>query len=242
MIFGENNFLSEIVWCYRERGISKTYWNNKHDIILFYVKKVGEHNFNCNVVLEPYSEEYLKKFKYEDEKGLYQIRGKNIQGSPVQKADGLTPKAEVLYPDLTYRQYMQDGMLPLDWWQIPLLNKSANERLGYPTQKPEALLERVIKASSNEGDIVADFFCGCGTTIAVAERLHRNWLGVDISHLAIKLIVNRLTKPYEEDEEKKRKWILENIEITGFPKDVASAKELARNTKDGRFGFQDWIV
>jgi hypothetical protein len=116
------------------------------------------------------------------------------------------------------------------------------ERLGYPTQKPEALLERVIKASSNEGDVVADFFCGCGTTIAVAERLNRKWLGVDISHLAIKLIVNRLTKPYDDDEEKKRKWISENISITGFPKDVASAKELACNTKDGRFGFQDWIV
>ena len=75
------------------------------------------------------------------------------------------------------------------WTDIPPLMGSAQERLGYPTQKPEALLERIIRASSNEGDLVLDpFSCGCGTTIAVAERLHRHWIGIDITHLAISLM------------------------------------------------------
>ena len=71
------------------------------------------------------------------------------------------------------------------WTDIPPISRSSSERLGYPTQKPEALLERIIQASSNEGDIVLDPFCGCGTTITVAERLKRRWLGIDITHLAI---------------------------------------------------------
>lgn len=109
------------------------------------------------------------------------------------------------------------------------------ERMGYPTQKPQGLLERIINASSNEGDIVADFFCGCGTTIAVAEKLKRKWLGVDISHLAVKLIANRLINKYGSQ-------VKETFEIFGFPKDIASARELASETKGGRLKFEEWIV
>lgn len=197
-IFGYDNFLSEVIWCYRERGISKAYWNRKHDIILFYSKVVNNHIFNVSDVLDSYSEEYKKKFKYQDENGLYQIRGKNIKGSPVQKADGLTPKTEKLYPDLTYRQYMQEGMLPTDWWELPLLNKAAKERLGYPTQKPEELLERIIKASSSEGGVVADFFMGGGTACAVAQKLNRRFIGCDISRVASSVALNRLINDAEE--------------------------------------------
>ncbi|MGA2298189.1 MAG: DNA methyltransferase, partial [FCB group bacterium] len=111
--------------------------------------------------------------------------------------------------------------------------------LGYDTQKPLALLERIIKASSNEGDLVADFFCGCGTTIAASEKLNRKWLGVDISHLAIKLILKRLTDPYPEE---KRVEILKSIDISGFPKDLDSARELATKTDKHRIKFQDWVV
>lgn len=114
-----------------------------------------------------------------------------------------------------------------------------DERLGYPTQKPVALLERIIKASSNEGDLVADFFCGCGTTIAAAEKLNRKWLGSDISHLAIQLILKRLTDPYSDE---KKKEILKNIDVSGFPKDIASARELATNTDKHRVKFQDWVI
>lgn len=118
---------------------------------------------------------------------------------------------------------------------------NSHESLGYPTQKPEALMERIIKASSKEGDLVADFFCGCGTTIAAAQRLGRKWLGVDISHLAVKLIMDRLLKPWE-DNLPKQKEIRHSIEVTGIPRDIDSAKELARNTARGRFTFQDWII
>ena len=85
-----------------------------------------------------------------------------------------------------------------DWWEIPSIGSADKQRLGYPTQKPERLLERIIKASSNEGDIVADFFCGCGTTIAVAERLKRRWIGMDITHLAINLTRRRIKQIQKE--------------------------------------------
>ncbi len=191
-MFGFNNFLSEIVWCYKERGISKRYWNRKHDTILFYAKKAAKNIFNFEEVREPYSEDYMKKFKYKDEKGKYMIRGRNINGSPVQRADGLTPEAENKYPDLTYRQYLKEGMLPIDWWIIPLLNKAAKERLGYPTQKPLELLKKIIKASSNANDVVLDAFCGCGTTLVAAQQLGRKWIGIDISPTACRVMAKRL--------------------------------------------------
>lgn len=116
------------------------------------------------------------------------------------------------------------------------LGTKDKERLGYPTQKPEGLLTRIIKCSTDEGDVVADFFCGCGTTIATAQMLDRKWLGADISHLAIRLIINeRLIPTYGFG-------IKHNIKIHGLPKDVASAKMLAQETEGGRIGFQDWVI
>jgi hypothetical protein len=121
------------------------------------------------------------------------------------------------------------------WTDISPLQFSSKEKLGYPTQKPQALLERIVKASSNEGDLVADFFCGCGTTIAAAQELNRKWIGVDISHLAISKISDRLIKTYGNS-------IRKEYVIEGFPKDIAGAKELARNTENGRLNFQDWVI
>ncbi|MEO8210963.1 MAG: DNA methyltransferase [bacterium] len=240
IIFGEKNFRNNIVWCYKEREISKSQWNKKHDDILFYTK--SEKNiFNWKEVYENYSEGSLKKFNYEDDDGRkFQIRGK---GGKYTGEQGLNIGLEKINPELIYRDYLDKspGVPPRDWWTIPVINRAAKERLGYPTQKPESLLERIIKASSNEGDMVADFFCGCGTTIAVAERLKRNWLGTDISHLAIKLVLKRLTDPYLKNPEKAEE-IRKRLQIKGLPKDIASAKELAANTKGGRLEFQDWII
>jgi adenine-specific DNA-methyltransferase len=191
-IFGANNFLNEIIWCYKEREMSKDKWNRKHDNILYYAKKEGKHQFNFNEVREEYTEATLAKFKYQDDNGFYQIRGKGIPGSPVNKADGLTPAHEIKYPGMTYRQYKEAGTLPRDWWVIPIVNKAANERTDYPTQKPESLLERIVKASSNEGDIVADFFCGSGTTATVAEKLGRKWITSDLGRYAIHTTRKRL--------------------------------------------------
>ncbi len=193
-VFGEENFENEIIWCYSERGISKTNWNRKHDAIYFYTRTNDAHVFNFDSVRDEYSEESKKKFKYWDEETQdhYQIRGKNIQGSPVQSADGLLPKDEVTYAGLTYRQYMGSGMLPKDWWEIPLVNKAANERTDYATQKPEALLERIIKASSNENMIVADFFGGSGVTASVAHKLKRRFIHVDVGVNSVQTARDRL--------------------------------------------------
>jgi hypothetical protein len=108
--------------------------------------------------------------------------------------------------------------------------------LGYPTQKPEALLERIIKISSNEGDLVLDAFCGCGTTIAVAEQLNRNWIGIDITYQSISLILKRLEEHFGINT-------LKNIEINGVPHDFESAIALAHKKDDRvRKEFEKWAV
>ena len=118
------------------------------------------------------------------------------------------------------------------WEDIPPINSQAQERLGYPTQKPEALLERIVTASSNEGDIILDPFCGCGTAIAVAEKLKRHWIGIDITHLAVNLIKKRLRDHFGEE-------VGTAYDIVGEPVSVADAAELARQDP---FQFQSWAL
>ena len=174
-IFGKENFLNEIVWCYQEREISKNKYNQKHDTVLLYTKVKDGQIFNFDSVREEYSEETLKKFKYVDEKGeKYRLRYKDGRSDPTEESVE------------TYRQYLKDsGPLARDWVVLPILNQAANERIGYPTQKPEKFIERIVKASSNENDIVADFFAGSGTTLAVAEKLGRKWIGSDLGKFSI---------------------------------------------------------
>jgi len=133
-----------------------------------------------------------------------------------------------------YKRYL-DKMPGLSlqsiWTDISPISAHAKERLHYPTQKPESLLERVIKASSNEGDLVLDPFCGCGTTINVAERLHRRWIGIDITHLAIALIKNRLQTTFQNE--------LSPYEVIGSPRDLSSAHALAETD---RYQFEWWAL
>ena len=174
-VFGKENFLNELIWCYREREIAKTNYNYKHDNILFYSKNAGGHIFNFDDVREEFSDATIKKFKYIDDSGeKYRLRYKDGRSDPPEESEN------------TYRQYLKDsGPLARDWFVLPILNQAANERLTYPTQKPEALLERIIKASSNEGDLVADFFCGSGTLAAVVEKNQRKWICTDLGKFAI---------------------------------------------------------
>lgn len=126
-----------------------------------------------------------------------------------------------------------------DWDDIRPINSQAAERLGYPTQKPEALLERIIRASSNEGDTVLDAYCGCGTTVAVAQRLNRRWIGIDITYQSISLILKRLQDRYPDT------WpeIEANIHLDGVPRDFASAMALANRKDDKtRKEFEKWAV
>ena len=117
------------------------------------------------------------------------------------------------------------------WSDINSLSGSNSERLGYPTQKPEALLERIINASSNEGDVVLDPFCGCGTATVAAERLNRRWIGIDITHLAITLVRHRLRDSFGDE--------LRPYEIVGQPTDTASASALA---EQDRYQFEWWAL
>jgi site-specific DNA-methyltransferase (adenine-specific)/adenine-specific DNA-methyltransferase len=191
-IFGEHNFLNDISWCYKEREISRTNWNEKHDHILYY--KAGRQPvFNWNEITLPYSEGTIRKYTLTDKDGRkFQIRGK---GGPYLGKQQLSIKIEKEHPKWVYRDYLDEkpGILPRDWWDdIPFVNRAAAERTNFPTQKPEKLLERVIKASSNRGDIVFDAFAGSGTTLAIAEKLGRRWIGIDCSKLAIYTIQKRM--------------------------------------------------
>lgn len=125
----------------------------------------------------------------------------------------------------------QEG-IPLSdvWTDISPINSQAAERLGYPTQKPEALLERIIKASSNEGDIVLDPFCGCGTTVAAAQKLNRRWIGIDITHLAITLMKQRLKDAHGDGVK---------FKVIGEPKSIQDAHALAEQDK---YQFQWWAL
>jgi adenine specific DNA methylase Mod len=147
------------------------------------------------------------------------------QGLVIQSKPGTVPNR---------KYYLDEGKgVPVQslWDDIGNLQAADAERLGYPTQKPEALLERIITASSSEGDIVLDPFCGCGTTINVAERLHRHWIGIDVTHIAISLIKSRLHDTFKSE--------LAPYEVTGDPKDLTSAEALALQD---RYQFQWWAV
>ena len=240
LIFGNANFKSEIVWQRTTNlGSSKSLakrFSNDTDSILFYTKSK---KYYFKKIFKPYSAEYLKRFKYEDEKGKY--RWSPMKTYSEEKMNELKEKDEVRFTKAAnpeYKQYFHKLKgIPMSslWSDIFHINPMAKEHLGYPTQKPEALLERIIEASSKKGDVVADFFCGCGTTIAVGQRLGRKWLGVDISHLAVGLIRKRLIDSYGTS-------IIKTFEVNGLPKDLASAQELAVGTKKGRIKFQDWVI
>jgi len=137
---------------------------------------------------------------------------------------------------MRYLDEMPGVSLQNSWEDITPLTSGAKERLGYPTQKPEALLERIIQASSNQGDVVLDAYCGCGTTVAVAQRLDRKWIGIDITYQSIGLILKRLEDAFGQG-------VLEQIQLNGIPKDMKSAIALA-NKKDDRTRkeFEKWAV
>lgn len=191
-LFGENNFRNEVIWCYGTMQTVKSKLANKHENIYVYSKNNDKPIYN--IVYEKYTEDYVERFRYEDEKGKFMIRSKTGQGD-------LTLEDEKKHPGETYRQYISEGALPKDWWEIDMLNSNALERVitgKYPTQKPEQLLERIIRISSNKNDIILDAFAGSGTTGAVAEKLGRKWIMIDSSKLAIYTIQKRMLNLKQE--------------------------------------------
>ena len=195
-VFDSSNFRNEIVWQRTTNtGSSKSRaqkYSNDTDSILYYVKS---RNNLFNKQYRPYSDDYLKRFKYEDERGKY--RWQYMATYSEQKLEELKERDMVRWTGKNpeYKQYLHELKgIPLNnlWADIFHINPMAKERTGYPTQKPLALLERIIKASSNPGDMVLDPFCGCATTCVASETLGREWIGIDLSELAVKLVNQRL--------------------------------------------------
>ena len=191
-IFGKENFLNNVVWCYQTRQFSKRYWNKKHGDILFYAKNPDKHIFNWDVdgVLETYSEATIKKYKLKDENGYYRLCGRGISGSPIRSAKDVDPKWELTHPELVIRDYLGKGFAPHDYWMIDIVNQAASERTNYDTQKPSALLERIIKASSNESNLIADFFAVQARHWPLLKNLIADGLVVSLGKLAYRSLAH----------------------------------------------------
>ncbi len=181
-IFGKDNFQNEIVWGYRIQGVGKKFWARKHDTILYY-KKTDNYIFNPekerNVYNGPFIDTLVEPSKINEltEKDIKKIEEyiKDRKSLPNSLKDKLF--------DGYYSEVFVRDVWDCDYTK-PLISGSS-QYLGYPTQKPEGLFERIIKASSNEGDLIADFFCGSGTTLAVAEKMNRKWIGTDLGKFGI---------------------------------------------------------
>ena len=172
-VFGRESMRNEVIWCYQGTGRSPRQYKRKHDTLWFY-NKSDAWTFNAKEIGQPFGEKQTKKFSGKDNTGFYK---------EYRHADGKV-----------YRKYLsEDDYLPVnDWWHDIYVIQDHSERMGYPTQKPETLIERIIKASSNEGDLVADFFCGSGTTAAVAEKMGRKWIVSDLGKFGIHTTRKRL--------------------------------------------------
>lgn len=192
-VFGKVNFLNDVIWSYQTRHSSDRCWNRKHDDLMLY-KKGSEWTFNWKDpdVMQPLSQVTIAKYKLKDENGPYRLCGRFLKDSPIKGAKDVDPKWERERPELVVRDYLRPGIPPNDSFFIPMENQSSDERTDFATQKPTALLNKLIKASSNDGDLVADFFCGSGTTGAVAERLGRRWIMSDLGRFAIHTSRKRL--------------------------------------------------
>lgn len=202
-VFGKEKFVNEIVWCYGEAINSKKRFNRKHDNLYLYSKNKDVFTFNYQDVLGSYAEGNIKKYKYEDENGKYRIMGRGIVDSPFSSKRDLSPEIEKKYPDLVYRHYLGKGKLPVDYWLIDIENQASYARTGYPTQKPEELLIKIIKALTNENDLILDFFGGSGTTMAVAEKLNRRWITCDLGKLSYFTMQKRILQIQDSKDLKK---------------------------------------
>ena len=169
-VFGWRNFLNQIVWHYRGAGVPKDSFARRHDIIFRYVKRAGRHHFNPDPARQPYAEATVDRFKHY----IGNVRGGSDFGQ-----QSLNPLGK--HPD----DVITD---------IQPIAPSSNDRIGYPTQKPIELYERFIATSSNEGDVVLDPFAGCATTCVAAERLKRQWVGIDIWDKAHETVIKRLQR------------------------------------------------
>ena len=259
-VFGTANFRTEIIWkrtsAHSDTKQGRKQHGRIHDVLLFYTKT---DDWNWNPVYTEYDQEYIENFYRFVEPGTGRKYRKDNLAGPGGAAKG-NPQYEVMgvtrywryskermqalirqgrviqtKPGTVpaYKRYLDEMPgVPLQdlWGDIKPIGSQAAERLGYPTQKPVALLERIIQASSNEGDVVLDPFCGCGTTIAAAQKLDRRWIGIDITQLAISLIRYRMGDSFGKDC---------RFEVIGEPTSIQDATALA---KEDPYQFQWWAL
>ncbi len=191
-IFGRQNLRNEIIWYYGGPSPVKSSFPRKHDVIFFYSKTAG---YYFKPQYSPIKQYLLGRARKDPDGRLWVDQ--NVGKITERKFNELASEGRVFKTKTgRYRrkQYLDemDGDMVDDVWEIPIINSQANERLGYPTQKPEALLERIIACASRPGDVIADFFSGSGTSLVVAEKMGRSWVGVDASEIAIQVARARL--------------------------------------------------
>jgi site-specific DNA-methyltransferase (adenine-specific) len=258
-IFDPRNFRGEITWQRTGTHSDAKRWSPVADVLLHY-SKTGD--FTWNPLHLPHGEQYVAdKYRFRDPDGrvyrldnmtspkprpnmMYEWKG---HASPPlgwryskETMARLDAEGRIWYPDSKkkrpqlkrYLDKMPGVLMGNVWTDIDPINSRAQERLGYPTQKPQALLERIITASTNEGDTVLDPFCGCGTTIAAAQTLKRRWIGIDITHLAIALIKKRLLDAFGPKVDS-------TYTVIGEPVSVPDAEQLAA---EAPYQFQWWAL
>lgn len=195
-IFGADRFMCQVIWKRSSiRKAASKKWLSVDDVLLVATKSP---TYTFNTIYTPYSDEYKKRFNQRDERGAYYWI--DIGTYSAERLEKLTAEGRVRIPDTPgahprIKHYLHEGkgVQPDNvWTDIPPINSQAKEDTGYDTQKPEALLKRIIEASTDEGDLVADFFCGSGTTLVAAERLNRRWIGCDLGRFAIHTTRKRL--------------------------------------------------
>lgn len=258
-IFGPTNFRSEITWERTTTHNDAKRWSPNSDVILYYGKT---DTVTWNPVYSSHRPEYVAdKYRFDDgdgrKYGLWDITSPNPRPNLTYEWHGHQPPANgwrysretmqrlhdegrVWYPDSKtkrprLKRYLDEQPGPVIgnvWTDINPINSRAAERLGYPTQKPLSLLERIINASSNPDDVVLDPFCGCGTTVDAAQKLGRRWIGIDVTTLAIDLIDARLRHTYGEP-------IRDTYDILGIPRDMSGAEALFGRSP---FEFERWCV
>jgi site-specific DNA-methyltransferase (adenine-specific) len=258
-VFGAKNFRNEIVWKRTSaHNDAKNSFAYLTDTIFFYGKSEAA---VFNKQYRPYSKEYAKRnFRFRDPDGrryssenlrspsprpnlTYEYKGfqPHANGWTVsrEKMEQLDADGRLIFPSKPtgrirvkkYLDEMQGQIVGNIWDDIGPLSSQAQERLGYPTQKPVALLERILNASSNEGDVVLDPFCGCGTTVHAAQKLNRQWIGIDITHLAINLIETRLFDAFEGKAD---------FTVHGVPQDIGGAQKFFDDDDKTKKEFEKW--
>lgn len=259
-IFGAENFRNEVVWKRTAtKGDARRKFGSVHDLLLFYAKGPDLH---FTATETPHGEKYLSRFTLNDHDGhgpyegapldspnprpnlTYEYRGfpppQNGWRVSREVMEQLDADNRLIFPKkaggrIRRKNYMADlkGQPIGDVWSdIAPLNSQAAERLGYPTQKPVALLERILNASSQPGDVVLDPFCGCGTTVDAAIKLDRKWIGIDITYIAVGLIQARLKDTYGDE-------IAKTYRVEGIPRDLPGAQALFNQSP---FDFERWAV